>query len=168
MKIQQSTLEDIDAIFERYEDATIYQKQVGVKSWKGFDRASVEKEIIENRHFKIMEGDVLACTFLIAFNNPVIWQDNGEDKAIYIHRIATNPNYRGRSYVKQIVAWALSFGKENKLSFIRLDTHSGNERINQYYEKCGFIFKGIRAIQWTDDLPIHYKDGPFSLFEIQL
>ncbi len=168
MKITNSTLEDIPAIFSLYEAATSYQKTVNNKSWKGFEESLIEKEITENRHFVIKEGEELACTFLIAFKNPVLWNDEGLDKSIYLHRIATNPNFRGRSYVQKIVDWAVNYGLENKLDFVRLDTHSGNDRLNQHYIKCGFAYQGITSIDWTPDLPAHYKDGPFSLFEIEL
>ncbi|MCX7547265.1 GNAT family N-acetyltransferase [Xanthomarina sp. F1114] len=168
MKILKSTLEDINDIFKLYDDATSYQKKVNNKSWRGFSRSLVEQEIDENRHFKIIEGKELACTFLIAFKNPVIWEDAGHDNAIYLHRIATNSNFRGQGYVKKIVAWTIQYAKEKNIDFVRLDTHSGNEKINTYYKSCGFTYKGIKSIEWTSDLPEHYKDGPFSLFEIAL
>lgn len=168
MKIVNSTLEDLEDIFKLYDDATAYQKSVTNKSWRGFEKALVEKEINESRHFKITDDGQLACTFLIAFNNPTIWKDSGTDNAIYLHRIATNANFRGRSYVKKIVDWAVAYAKEMNKSLIRLDTHSGNEKINTYYINCGFTYKGIVSIEWTSDLPEHYKDGPFSIFEISL
>lgn len=168
MDILHSTIEDIPEIFKVYDAATSYQKTVNNKSWKGFERTLIETEINENRHFKIMEDDTIACTFVIAFNNSLLWKDTGLDNAIYLNRIATNLNFKGRGYVEKIVAWAKQYGKERKVGFIRLDTHSGNERINKYYTSCGFTYKGIRSITWTADLPEHYKDGPFSVFEIKL
>ena len=73
-----------------------------------------------------------------------------------------------RNYVKKIVEWTVNYAKENKKLFVRLDTHSGNERINEYYISCGFTYKGISEIEWTADLPEHYKEGSFSLFEIKI
>jgi RimJ/RimL family protein N-acetyltransferase len=168
MKIRKSTMADIPAIFELYDAATAYQKTVNNKSWRGFERAMIEKEITENRHFVITENDEVACTFLSAFNNVTLWEDDGSDRCIYIHRVATNPNFRGRNYVQKIVDWTVQYAKDHQLSFVRLDTHSGNERLNAHYIKCGFTYKGICTIDWTEDLPAHYKDGPFSLFEIDL
>lgn len=168
MKIRNSKSTDIPEIFELYDAATAYQKTVNNKSWKGFESAMIEKEIAEKRHFVITEDGVVACTFLIAFNNVTLWNDNGSDQSIYIHRVATNPNFRGQNYVQKIVDWAVNYAQENKLSFVRLDTHSGNERLNAHYIKCGFTFKGICTIDWTEDLPAHYQDGPFSLFEIEM
>ncbi|HLV14923.1 MAG TPA: hypothetical protein VKY41_07070 [Xanthomarina sp.] len=74
MKILHRELEDIKDIFKIY-NATYYQKTVNYKSWRGFERTLIEKEIGENRHFKIVRYGELACTFVIAFNNPIIWQD---------------------------------------------------------------------------------------------
>lgn len=169
MNITNTTLTDITAIFKLYDAATAYQKTVTKKSWQGFERTLIEREINENRHYKIVEdGDQVACTFVIARNNPVIWEDSGQDQALYLHRIATHPDFRGKGYVKAIVSWAKTYAKANALSYIRMDTHSGNERLNQYYINAGFNYKGIRPIEWTSELPEHYKDGPFSLFEIKL
>jgi len=168
MEISKTTLQDIDAVFGIYEQATSYQKTVNNKSWRGFERALIEKEIEENRHFIIKEEDEIACTFVITFNDLIIWKEASKDPAIYLHRIATNPKFRGQSYVKKIVAWAKNYAKENAKSNIRLDTHSGNERINKYYTSCGFDYKGISTIEWTNELPEHYKEGSFSLFEIEV
>lgn len=168
MEFLKTKNEDIDAVFDIYNEATSYQKTVNNKSWRGFERLLIETEIKENRHFIIKEGDEIACTFVLTFNDLIIWKEPSSDPAIYLHRIATNPKFRGQSYVKKIVEWAKTYAKENGKSYIRLDTHSGNERINNYYTSCGFTYKGISTIEWTDELPEHYKEGSFSLFEIKL
>ena len=168
MEFFKTTNEDIEAVFDIYNQATSYQKTVNNKSWRGFERALIEKEIAENRHFIIKEGDEVACTFVLTFNDLIIWKKAAQDPAVYLHRIATNPKFRGQSYVKKIIEWVKIYAKENGKEYIRLDTHSGNERINQYYTSCGFNYKGISTIEWTSELPEHYKEGSFSLFEIKL
>ena len=168
MEFFKTTDDDIDAVFAIYNEATSYQKTVNNKSWRGFERALIEKEIAEDRHFIIKEENQIACTFVLTFNDLIIWKEASEDAAVYLHRIATNPKFRGQSYVKRIIEWLKQYAKENKKEYIRLDTHSGNERINKYYTSCGFTYKGISTIEWTTELPEHYKEGSFSLFEIKL
>ena len=168
MEFFKTTNEDIDAVFDIYNKATSYQKTVNNKSWRGFERALIEKEIAEDRHFVIKEDGEVACTFVLTFNDLIIWKEASADSAVYLHRIATNPKFRGQSYVKKIIEWVKTYAKENGKSYIRLDTHSGNERINKYYMSCGFDFKGVSVIEWTNELPEHYKEGSFSLFEIKL
>jgi len=168
MEFLKTTKKDIDAVFDIYNQATAYQKTVNIKSWRGFEKELIEKEIEEERHFIIKEENEIACTFVLTFNDLIIWKEAAEDPAVYIHRIATNPNFRGQSYVKKIIEWVKVYAHENSKSYIRLDTHSGNERINKYYTSCGFEYKGISFIEWTPELPEHYKEGSFSLFEIKL
>ncbi|WP_347050081.1 GNAT family N-acetyltransferase [Flavobacterium olei] len=168
MEFLKTTKKDIDAIFDIYNQATAYQKTVNIKSWRGFEKELIEKEIEEERHFIIKEENEIACTFVLTFNDLIIWKEAAEDPAVYIHRIATNAKFRGQSYVKKIIEWVKVYAHENGKSYIRLDTHSGNERINKYYTSCGFEYKGISVIEWTPELPEHYKEGSFSLFEIKL
>ena len=168
MEIILSQKEDIDVIFELYEAAIAFQKQVGTNSWKGFERAMIEQEIDEKRHFVIKDENQVTATFVLTYNDPIIWKEADKDSALYIHRIATNPDFRGRSYVQKIVNWVIEYARKTEKDYVRLDTTSGNERLNQYYIKCGFTYKGISHIEWTKELPEHYKDGSFALFEIKI
>lgn len=49
-----------------------------------------------------------------------------------------------------------------------MDTGSGNEKLNNYYARCGFTYLGVAEIENAADLPAHYKDGASSLFEIRI
>lgn len=168
MIIQNTHIEDIDAVFYLYDEATKYQKKHQKNSWKGFDRKQIEVEIKERRHYVIKEDDTIVCTFLIAFQNPIIWKDANKDPAIYLHRIATHPNYRGRGYVKTIIEWSKTLAKAQNKYFIRLDTHTKNDKINSYYTSCGFTNQGISILDCSNDLPEHYKAGEFTLFEMKV
>lgn len=168
MEIVKTQMADIPAVFKLYDFATAFQQKVGTNSWKGFEISMVEKEIDEDRHFVIWDEGVISATFVITYNDPVIWKEADLEPSVYIHRIATHPDFRGRNYVQQIVDWTINFAKANNLKYVRLDTSSGNERLNQYYIKCGFTYKGISEIEWNETLPEHYKAGSFSLFEIKL
>lgn len=168
MKIELSTPEDIDTIFSLYDAGTRYQKSVAKKHWQGFERTLIEKEMQENRQWKIVEEDAIACVFAIAFSDPLIWKEKDKDPAVYLHRIATNPLFYGNGYVKHIIAWAKEYALRNGKSFIRMDTGSGNEKLNNYYVSCGFTYLGITEIGEADDLPSHYKGGSSSLFELKL
>lgn len=168
MEILKSTPENIDEIFSVYDAATQYQKTVNNKNWKGFERERVLQEIEEGRHYVILEGDTIACTFLIKDEDRAIWKEKDADPAIYIHRIATNPLFRGGSYVKKIVEWAKEYCKQHQKDYIRIDTMSGNERLNKYYTSCGFTFLGVTDVEWSPELPEHYRNISLSIFEIKL
>lgn len=168
MNIVSGTYNDIETIFKLYNDGTEYQKTVAKKHWKGFERSVIQTEIAEKKHWKILVDEQVACIFAITFSDPYIWQEKNKDPAIYIHRIVTNPAFRGKCFVKIIIEWAKAYAGQHSKLFIRMDTGSGNEKLNNYYVKCGFNYLGIIEIKNAEDLPKHYIGGSSSLFEIRL
>jgi ribosomal protein S18 acetylase RimI-like enzyme len=168
LQITSSTTADIDAIFDLYDQGTAHQAKVATKVWKGFERSLVEEEIKEKRQWKILMEDEIVCVFATTFSDPLIWGEKNEEPAIYIHRIATSAAHRGNSFVKHIVEWAKQYAIGHGKQFVRLDTGSGNEKLNNYYVSCGFTYLGVNLLSNTEGLPEHYKTGSFSIFEIKL
>lgn len=128
----------------------------------------VETEIAEHRQFKMLMNNEVVCIWAITFNDEQIWEERNRDSAIYIHRIATNPDFRGRNFVSKIVDWAKEYAKEKGIQFIRLDTLGNNTRLIKHYKNAGFDFLGMFDLKNTDSLPDHYKEAPVCLFEIDL
>ncbi|MES2776794.1 MAG: GNAT family N-acetyltransferase [Bacteroidota bacterium] len=168
MKIENCTIQDIDEIFRLYRIATEYQKPRFSVYWPEFERSLVETEIHENRQWKLLIDGTVACIWAISFSDPQIWEERNADPAIYIHRIATNPDYRGRNFVADIVVWAKDYAQKNNKLFIRLDTIGNNEKLIRHYTNAGFDYLGLFKLQNTDGLPQHYHNASACLFEIKL
>lgn len=169
MRITECAPEDIRAIFDLYDKAVEFQKTKSQKHWQKFDESLIEKEISENRLWKILEGEEIACIFTIAHSDPLIWGNRAdEEPALYIHRIVTNPMFRGRGYVKTIIQWAKEYGLRLGKKFIRIDTWGDNQKLNDYYLGCGFTFIKTVTPQETNKLPKHYDGISLSLFEIRI
>jgi ribosomal protein S18 acetylase RimI-like enzyme len=168
MEIINATIEDFEALMALYDDAIAHQKAVSNLVWKGFDEAMVLNEILENRQWKIMIGDKIACIFMVAFQDPAIWDEKDKDSAIYLHRISTNPNFRGRGFVKIITDWAKQYATAHKIDYIRLDTWQANQKLHQIYRNAGFRYVGIKEITPSANLPKHYWGVQLGLFEIKV
>jgi GNAT superfamily N-acetyltransferase len=168
MEIINSTLQDIDELFRLYDEGTAYQKTRAAKHWQGFDRDMVIQEIAEKRQWKIIVDGEIACVFCIAFNDAALWLEKDKEPSIYLHRIATNPSFRGRGFVKHIADWARQYAREHEKKYIRMDTGSGNEKLNTYYVSCGFTYKGVTGVHDAEDLPAHYRGGTSALFELKV
>jgi len=167
LQVLNSQAADIDIIFGFYDLAIAHQKKVFNKHWQGFSREMVQTEIDENRQYKILVDGVVACVFAVTFNDPLIWGARDQD-AIYIHRIVTHPEFRGHSFVKEIIKWAKDYAAKNNIKFIRMDTWADNEKLLKYYTGCGFDYVGVVCMEKTDGLPKHYEGISLSLFEIVL
>lgn len=168
MEIKNSVIEDTDNIFKLYKTATDFQKTRFTVHWPEFKRELIQGEITENRQWKIIINNQIACVWAIAFDDPQIWEERNEDPAIYIHRIATNPDFRGQNLVGEIVKWAKVYAAEHNKKYIRLDTVGDNPGLINYYEKCGFTFLGLLKLKHTIGLPAHYDNSTVSLFQIAL
>ena len=165
MRFEPSTINDFDTIFHFYDLAIEYQKTKFNKQWQGFESDLVIKEIAENRQWKIMINDEIACVFAITFEDESIWKEKNSDKAVYFHRIVSHPKFKGQNLVAAIVEWGILFAKEKKLDFLRMDTWGDNDSLIAYYQKCGFDFLGVITPDYNG-LPKHYEGITLSLFEI--
>lgn len=168
MKIVHSTLQDLPALMALYDEAIAHQKAVSDLVWKGFDEEVVVHEIKGNRQWKIIMDDEIACVFMIAYNDPAIWDEKDRDSAIYVHRIVTNPKFRGKGFVQIITDWAITYAKANQIDFVRLDTWQDNAKLHQLYQKAGFRYVGIKIITPSENLPRHYWGTTLGLFEIRM
>lgn len=169
MIIENSTPEDVDTILDLYDKATRHQVEVkGTVAWPVFERSLVEKEISEGRQYKIVENNDVACIWAVTFSDKEIWEEEDNDISVYIHRIATNPKFRGNGYVAKIVDWAKQFAEENQKKFIRMDTVGENKRLIVHYTANGFDFLGMKKLKDTSALPEHYSKDDVCLFEIKL
>ena len=167
IQVVNSRISDIETIFQFYDMAIAHQKKVFNKHWQGFSRSLVETEIAENRQYKILIDGVAACIFAVTFEDKLIWGDKDVD-SIYIHRIVTHPEFRGYSFVKEIIKWAKAFAPLNNIKYIRMDTWADNEKLLAYYTGCGFDYVGVVTMKETEGLPKHYEGISLSLFEIKV
>jgi ribosomal protein S18 acetylase RimI-like enzyme len=169
MSIENATLLEISQIFHLYQGASAYQEsKKTVVVWPIFERQLVETEIQENRQWKLIIDGGIACVWATTFSDEQIWEERNEDAAIYIHRIATNPAFRGRNFVNIIVEWAKVYAKDCGKDFVRLDTLGNNVKLIEHYTNAGFQFLGIFDLKNTSALPLHYQNTPACLFEIKL
>lgn len=169
MTITNCTTQDIKEIFNLYKIASDFQRAKKVVTvWPDFDRDLVEREIRENRQWKITIDGKVACVWAITFSDDQIWENSHNDAAIYIHRVATNPNFRGNNFVTKIVDWAKQYAQEQGKDFVRLDTTGNNTGLIEHYKRSGFDFLGIVNLSNTEGLPGHYTNAPVCLFEIKL
>ena len=165
MKFLKSTMADLDVIHTLYDAAIALQKARSHVHWLPFDARMVQTEIAEGRQWKIVLEGRIACIFLVADSDPNIWGDSDTEPSIYLHRIVTDPSFRGRNFVMEIVKWCSQEGKTLGKRFIRLDTWSENPRLKELYLKCGFHYVRTVAPSISETLPAHYAGITLDLFE---
>lgn len=168
MEIQNCNREHQEVILNFYSAATDFQKSKQMVSWPIFDPQLIESEIHENRQWKLLIDDQIACVWATTESDPQIWDDSHAVPALYIHRIATHPNFRGRNLVLEIVKWARVYAFRKEFRYVRMDTVGENSGLIKHYEKCGFDFLGLSKLENSKGLPAHYDKATVCLFQISI
>ena len=157
---------DIDEILRLYELATELMRQKRQVAWPVFDRELVREHIDDNRQFKFVLENNIACVWSIAYSDPQIWGARNADPSIYIHRIASNQEFSGRGFVSAIASWASQHARDRGLRYVRMDTAGENRRLISHYQRCGFRFLGLSPIADSSGLPKHYQNATVSLYQL--
>jgi len=160
MNIESCIMSDIEDILALYQAARDLQTKKKMVVWPIFERSFIEKEIQEQRQWKLIIGNIIACNWAITFNDREIWGEKDKNDSIFIHRIATNPVMRGNHYINRIVEWAKEYARQKGKKFIRLDTLGNNTKLIEHYTSAGFEFLGIVKLTDTTNLPGHYHREP--------
>ncbi|WP_281541119.1 hypothetical protein [Maribacter aestuarii] len=100
MSIENSKLIDIDNILNLYSSATNYMKSKNQVHWPEFPNDLILNEIEENRQWKLLIEDKIACIWATTLNDELIWGDKNKEPSLYIHRIATNPVLESKTWLK--------------------------------------------------------------------
>jgi len=162
-------IDDADEILSLYEAARNLQTEKKMVVWPFFEKSFIEKEIGEQRQWKIEIDNCIACNWAISFNDKDIWEEKENDDAIYIHRIVTHPAYCGNRYVDIVVEWAKTYAGHKDKQFVRLDTLGNNAGLIKHYTSAGFRFLGIFKLADITNLPGHYhKESDCLLFELSV
>jgi ribosomal protein S18 acetylase RimI-like enzyme len=167
MNIVTANTNDIKAIYDLYDMATAYQQTVFDKQWEGFEPTLIQQEINEKRLWKITRDEQIVCVFSLNFNDELFWKEKDKEPSIYIHRIALDNAFRGQSIMKTIIEWAKLYCRNHNKQFIRMDTWGENNRLIDYYKKCGFTHTETIDLDNTAGLPSHYK-GKLALLEMSV
>jgi hypothetical protein len=169
MEIKKCLKDDIQNILSLYSAAQSLQIERNMVVWPTFDASFIEVEINQERQWKLIVENQIACNWAITFEDKEIWREKDQNDAIYIHRICTNPLFRGNRYIDEIVTWAKEYTSKQHKRYVRLDTLGHNTKLIKHYTSAGFEFLGMYELKNTSSLPKHYQDEPnCCLFELDL
>ena len=168
MEIINCNLSDLDVIFDLYNQAIAYQKIKNCAVWPLFNKLDVQTAINEQRQFKIIVKNQIACVFTYTFTDKSIWGNKDKNDAIYIHKIATDSNFKGQNLVGELVSFSKKYARKKAKSFLRMDTVGENKGLINYYTKHGFTYLGVVKLHNFSDLPAHYHHAEVSVFEMPI
>jgi len=118
---------------------------------------------IQKKELYLWEEDRKIVSIIVLTSNmsdvykDIEWLSDNENN-LYVHRLATHPDYWGKSYARKMMYFAEETAKKNNYSSIRLDTFSQNKRNQRFYEARNY--KRIGDVYFPDK-SVH----PFHCYE---
>jgi ribosomal protein S18 acetylase RimI-like enzyme len=165
MRIEPATLSELNAIRAVYSGAREIQRAEDAIVWEEFPMELTVAEIEEGRLFRVLDGDVLAGVFSVAYDDEAIWGGHERGEHIYLHRIARSVTYRGRGLMSVVLEWAWAECRSLGRVGLRIDTWASNQALIDFYEGLGFRYVETRSIGVEPRLAPHYQGIELALLE---
>lgn len=166
--IENSHALDLEDIYILFDEVIRSQQQKGLPAWKSFDKNVLAADVEDRNHYKIAIGQSLAIVFSVRYSDAAIWRQKEKGDAIYLHRIVSNPRFKGQQLFSLVLEWTIEHAKQKGLRFVRMDTWANNNGLIDYYKKFGFDVVENFTTPNSPDLPSHNRNLSLVLLEMEL
>lgn len=145
--------EDTQAVLELLGSTAEWLKSTGSTQWSGLlqgeDSHNTPEAIKRGEVYIFMQGSMLAGMVMLMQRESAwdleLWGDEGHKSSIYLHRLNINRAAAGKNLGEQIVRWADSGIQFTGKDRIRLDCIANNPKLNDFYRRCGYVYKGLAS-----------------------
>lgn len=128
-----------------------FQWNVGIYPLK----SDFEKDIDNDILWVAIEDDKVIGVAALDHECPIEYKDAGCDintKCIVPHRLAVHPSNQGKGIALALMMKAIDLAKDNNYNFVRVDTNSLNNKMQNMFTKLGFTNRGpIKLIGKPED-----------------
>jgi ribosomal protein S18 acetylase RimI-like enzyme len=167
-EVRNTEINDLNLIFELFEQSINYQEEKGYPVWKNYDRNAIIKDIENKNQYKVVINSNLAIVFSVGYADKIIWRHHDQGTSLYLHRIVVNPKLKGQKLIGKIVDWAIHHCKQKALNSIRMDTWANNATLIEYYKAFGFTVIESYTTPDTTELPVHNRNLALTLLEYKI
>jgi GNAT superfamily N-acetyltransferase len=164
--IQKTIPGDMDFVYQLFDQAAAYQISRNFPAWLHYDNRVLESDMKAGRQFKITTGHEISAVFSVLYSDEILWREREKNDALYLHRIVSNPAFRGQKQFGRILSWTMELAKEKNRHFIRMDTWAENPNLLAYYAGYGFQWVENFMTPNSPDLPRHNRNILLALLEL--
>ena len=144
MRVERASPEELDEVVAVLSEAAAWLRVRGIEQWPDpFPAAWVEPSIKRGETYLAREGDAVAATITLRWEDPAFW---GEQPPVagYVHGIAVRREFAGAG--PQLLEWADEQVGAAGRELLRLDCRSDNARLRRYYEQQRFVHRGDATV----------------------
>ena len=148
IKFIKAKIEDLDELINLFEERTKWFKENRISQWSKYLEHHPKKEfekIIKNGYYFILKENANIIAGFELSTDSKYWEDD-ITKAYYIYKLVTKVNYKNLGDL--IFMICKNIAKNNNQKFLRLDCLKDNMKLNEIYEKHGFVLKRTGYQDW--------------------
>lgn len=148
--IRQATMTDLDAIWQLREETRQLLKDRGIDQWQNSNpsRETFIRDIeLGEFYVEEIQGEILGMiaiksgiekTYNVIYDGT--WGKNGD--YLTVHRLAVKRHLLGKQVSVLLMKHAEKLAIEQKVNYIRIDTHRNNVYAKRLFESLGYILRG--------------------------
>ena len=159
--IRRAKIKEIPKILSLTRACALHMSENGIEQWnEHYPSADVFREDIERGELYVLIqsteliGTIVITSVMDKEYETVKWLTPNKNN-IYIHRLAIDPDFQGRGYARQLMAFAEEVAREKQYISIRLDTFSQNPRNQKFYELRGYSKLEDVYFPMQSEFPFH-------------
>lgn len=168
MKIRPAVSKDIPEILKITRACAQKMRLQGIYQWNGYypSKEAFEQDLAREELYVLQQGRSLTGCIAISthfddFYKEVSWLTPDREH-FFIHRLAVHPDHQGKGYAQKLMDFAENMARERKLTSIRLDTFSKNERNQRFYEARGYQRLGEVFFPRQSKFPFYCYELPLQ------
>ena len=148
--IQKAQSHQIEIAFEMLKETALWIGEKNINQWKCWiDPTDKIKDIVvkgfeSGEFYFAYNNNEIVGMYRLTNNDEWFWQDNGKDNAVYLHQFTTMREYKGKGLGGFILAEIENNLRKENVRFLRFDCYAQNKGLCDWYEKNGFVAKGIK------------------------
>jgi ribosomal protein S18 acetylase RimI-like enzyme len=152
--IRYANKKDLDTILMIVEDARELSRSLNSKQWLGKDNypnlETFSKDIANNELFVyLFKNKVVGFCAISSKPEPTYlkifegkWLTSNQPYIVF-HRLAVSKQFYGKGIGSELLSFAESIGRQNKLKSIRLDTAKENQPMRKLVDKLNYKYCGL-------------------------
>ncbi|MBL4746525.1 MAG: GNAT family N-acetyltransferase [Flavobacteriaceae bacterium] len=152
---------DCPAILDLLKCCAMELQQQDIYQWNDQypSLAIIEKDIQLGQLYLLKSDKKIIGTIVLSAlkdeeYNAIHWK-NEHHKALYIHRLAVDPQEQGKGHAQKLMDFAENYARTHQYDSIRLDTFSQNERNQRFYSKRGYEHRGEIYLPAQSNAPFY-------------
>jgi ribosomal protein S18 acetylase RimI-like enzyme len=157
MNLRRATLGDVPAVMAVIHRVVPLMRAAGNLQWDdGYPNAEAFARDVAKEQLWIAEidGGVAGVAAITEDQEPeyarVGWDIT--EPAIVVHRVAVDPEFRGRGVAEALMRQAEIVAAERDIVVLRVDTNMQNQATQRLFPKLGYIFSGETELGFRPEL----------------